>query len=121
MAVTTRRPRSLFGEILRRELETQGVSNRELARRLTADEPEKIENCRRSLIRYIGGEVIPSPQMREAIASALDIDPAVFDEAADRAARRERVMDALAPLADVLLDIAVEIREREAVKGAPAS
>lgn len=114
MAGTPRRPRSLFGEILRRELESQGVSNRELARRLTADDPAKLENCRRSLIRYIRGEVMPSETMRDAIAEALDVDPSVFADDADRAARRDRVMDALAPLADVLLDIAVEIREREA-------
>lgn len=113
MAAVTRRPRSLFGEILRQELEIQGVSQRELARRLS-DDASKIENTRRSLIRYISGEVMPSPQMRDAIAEALAIDPTVFAEDADRAARRGRVLDALAPLADVLLDIAIEIRDGQA-------
>lgn len=114
MATSVRRPRSLFGELLRRELETQGVSQRELARRLTTADPARLENTRRSLIRYIAGEVVPSETMREAIAQALDIDPTVFADDADRAARRERVMDALAPLADVLLDIAIEIRDGQA-------
>jgi transcriptional regulator with XRE-family HTH domain len=111
MATATRRPRTLFGEILRQELDSQGVSIRELARRLTADEPEKIENTRRTLIRYMQGEVQPGVQAREAIAEALSIDPQVFADDADRAAKRERVLDALAPLADVLLELAIEIRD----------
>lgn len=112
MAGTTTKRRSLFGEILRGELEQQGVSTRELARRLAADEGSA-ENTRRTLIRYLQGEVVPGQIMREAIAEALSIDPTVFDEGAERDARRERVLDALAPLADVLLDIVTEIREEQ--------
>lgn len=108
--VIGRRPRSLFGEILRAELERQGISTRELARRL-ADGPEKVENTRRTLIRYMRGEVLPGLQARETIAAALSLDPAVFADDADRAARRDRVLDALAPLADVLLQLATEIRD----------
>jgi transcriptional regulator with XRE-family HTH domain len=111
-ATTTRRQRSLFGEILRAELEHQRVSTRELARRL-AETPDKLENQRRTLIRYMSGAVLPGPQAREAIAAALGISPDVFAEDADRAAKRERVIDALAPLADVLLDIAIEIKEAQ--------
>jgi transcriptional regulator with XRE-family HTH domain len=113
MATTTaRRQRSLFGEILKGELDLQKVSTRELARRL-AESPEKIENVRRTLIRYIRGEVLPGEQAREAIASALSIDPEVFAEDADRAAKRERVLDALAPLADVLLELVIDLRNEK--------
>lgn len=113
MATTTpRRPRSAFGDILRSELEAQEVSTRELARRI-ADSPDKIENQRRTLIRYIRGEVMPGQHARATIAAALGIDPALFADDADRAAKRERVLDALAPLADVLLDLAIEIRDAQ--------
>ena len=62
----TRRPRTLFGEILRQELDSQGVSIRELARRLTADEPEKIENTRRELSWK------PRVAMKEALRRIYD-------------------------------------------------
>lgn len=103
------RDRSGFGTLLRRQLDAQDVSTRELARRLTASEPERIENTRRSLIRYIQGEVAPGPEMRDAIAAALSVDSSVFAEDLIRSVRRERVLDALQPLADVLLDLAVEV------------
>lgn len=103
------RKRSGFGTILRRQLDANGVSTRELARRLTAAEPDRIENMRRSLIRYIQGEVAPGPGMRDAIADALGIHRTVFAEDSIRTVRRERVLDALQPLADVLLDLAVEV------------
>lgn len=112
MATVTRKRRSLFGEILRAELDDQGISIRELARRLTP-EGGSLENTRRSLMRYVQGEVVPGVEMREAIASALSIDPAVFADDAERTARRERLLTALEPLADVLLDLAIEIRDRE--------
>lgn len=111
MATSTRRAPSLFGEILRRELETQGISNRELARRLTAGDPEKLENTRRSLIRYIQGEVVPSEAMRDTIAAALSIDPSLFADDADRAEQLAKVRGALDNLAEVLLDIAVGVRD----------
>jgi len=111
-ATATRKRRSYFGEILRAELDAQGVSIRELARRLTSDEA-KLENTRRSLMRYIQGEVAPGLEHREAIASVLGVDPAVFADDAQRTARRERILSAFEPLADVLLDIAIEIRDKE--------
>lgn len=111
MATATKRPRTLFGEILRRELESQEVSTRELARRLTAGDPDRIENARRTLIRYIRGQVTPGEQAREAIAEALSIDASVFAEGTERREQHDRVRDALDYLADVLLDIAVQARE----------
>lgn len=118
MATVTRR-RSGFGDILRRELDGQNVSIRELARRLTLGEPDRLENVRRSLGRYISGEVAPGTDAREAISDALGVEYEMFAEDAIRNARREKVLDALAPLADVLLDLAVEVsanRERQAVE-----
>ncbi len=114
MAVATRKRRSLFGELLRAELDTQGISIRELARRLTAEDESKLENVRRSLMRYVQGEVTPGVDHREAIAAALGIDPAIFADDAERAARRERILSALEPLADVLLDLAVEHKAQAA-------
>lgn len=108
MATMTRR-RSGFGEILRRELDEQGVSVRELARRLTVEQPEKLENMRRSLGRYISGEVSPGQSARETIAEALSVDHEIFAEEAVHTARREKLLDALAPLADVLLELAIEV------------
>jgi len=98
-----RRPRSLFGEMLRRELETQGVSQRELARRLTLQQPERLENMRRSLIRYIHGEVIPTTSAREAIADALAVDPTVFDDSPRSTRSREIIEDAVENLVDALM------------------
>lgn len=118
MATVARR-RSGFGDILRRELDDQSVSIRELARRLTIGEPDRLENVRRSLGRYISGEVAPGTEARESIAEALGVDYEIFAEDAIRHARREKVIDALAPLADVLLDLAIEVaanRERQTVK-----
>lgn len=113
MATSTKRARSGFGTILRRELDAQGISTRELARRLTREEPDSIENMRRTLIRYMQG-TSPGESRREAIARELGIDAAVFAEDKIRNERRDRVLDALAPLADVLLELAIEVaREKE--------
>lgn len=108
---STRKRRTLFGEILRAELDGQGVSIRELARRLAGDEGN-LESVRRSLMRYVQGEVTPGVEQRQAIAEALAIDMAVFAEDTERAARRERILSALEPLADVLLELAIEQKER---------
>lgn len=110
MSSVARKRKGSFGRILRAELDEQNVSIRELARRV-ADNAEKIESNRRLLHQYLSGEVSPRPEMRERIAEALEIDPAVFAEDAERQAERERLMDALEPLADILLDLAKGARE----------
>ena len=110
MATAARRRRSAsFGRILRSELEAQGVSIRELARRL-AESDDKIESERRLLHLYVSGEVSPRQEKRDRIAEALSIDPSVFTENAERQAERERLIEALEPLADVLLGIASKAR-----------
>lgn len=114
-AAPIKRPRSLFGEILRRELEAQGVSNRELARRLTADQPERLENTRRALIRYIRGEVVPNDDARLAIAAALRIDPGQFAPEPSRDREREILHAAVDNLLDALM-FAVDQRAEGAAR-----
>lgn len=110
MATAARRRRSTpFGRILRSELEAQGVSIRELARRLARSD-EKVENERRLLHLYVSGEVSPGTEKRERIADALAIDPSTFAEDAERQAEREQLVAALEPLVDTLLDLATKAR-----------
>lgn len=109
MTTAARKKRGSFGRILRTELDEQGVTTRELARRL-APVPEKVESHRRLLHQYLSGGVSPRAEMRTRIADALAIDPDVFTEDAERQAERERLMDALEPLADILLDLATKAR-----------
>jgi transcriptional regulator with XRE-family HTH domain len=111
MAVATKR-RSGFGDILRAELDAQDVSIRELARRLTAGQDDRLESCRRTLMRYVSGDVAPGMLARTAIANALGIDKSVFAEEREQQARREKLMLALEPLADVLLALAVEVGQQ---------
>lgn len=110
MVATARKRRGSFGYILRSELEEQNVSIRELARRV-AETPDKVENVRRLLHQYLSGKVSPGHEMRDRIADALSIDPAVFTEDAERQAERDRVVDALGPLADILLELARKARD----------
>lgn len=56
-----------FREWLRDTLETQGVSRRELARRLPGDP----ESNRRTLRRILSGETNPTDRTREEIEAAL--------------------------------------------------
>lgn len=109
MTTAARKKHSSFGRILRTELDEQHVSIRELARRVANNE-EKIESNRRLLHQYLAGDVSPRAEMRARIAEALAIDPAVFTEDAERQAERERLMEALEPLADILLDLATQAR-----------
>lgn len=110
MTTATRRRRGSFGRILRSELEEKNVTVRELSRRIAAVEGSKPDNVRRLLHQYLAGEVSPRPAMRLRIANALAIDPGIFAEDTERQAEHERLMDALEPLADILLDLAVKAR-----------
>lgn len=109
MTAAARKKRGSFGRILRSELEEQGVSIRELARRVAENEGH-VESVRRLLHQYLSGEVSPRIEMRDRIADALMIEPSVFAEDAERQAERERLMDALEPLADILLEVATKAR-----------
>lgn len=109
MATAAHKKHSSFSRILRSALDEQHVSTRELARRI-ASAPEKVESSRRLLHQYLSGEVSPRAEMRDRIAEALSIDPEVFTEDAEREAERERLLDALEPLADILLDVAIKAR-----------
>ena len=110
MTTAARKKRSSFGRILRSELDEQGVTTRELARRI-APAPDKVESSRRLLHQYLSGEVSPRAEMRIRIAAALAIDAAVFTEEAERQADREQLLDALEPLADILLELATKARD----------
>lgn len=113
---TVMKRRSDFGQILRAELDAQDISVRELARRLVASGHDvKVESCRRALMRYISGDSSPGADARVSIAAALGIPVDAFTEDRERQIRHERVMDALAPLADVLLELAVEVGRTERV------
>jgi hypothetical protein len=82
------KPRSAFGEKLRDALldrqaaDTPPKSVKALARVLR---PHDVEGMRRNLNRWSypdrdGKAVIPSPENRAAVATALGLDPSYFDE-----------------------------------------
>ena len=77
------KPRSLFGDRLRRELDRTGVSIRGLSRRL---DPKNPDAARRNLTRWIGGHNVPTPANRDAVADALGVDRSVFSEDEDEEA-----------------------------------
>jgi len=104
------RIRSPFGDILRRELDAAGLSVRQLSRRL-ADGDVRAEHQRRMLQRYISGQTSPSQAARDRIADALGIPRDRFVEDAERRAELERVLNALAPLAAVLHELAVSAKQ----------
>jgi transcriptional regulator with XRE-family HTH domain len=125
MTVTSQRrprPRSLFGNILRRELDGKGVSVKQLARLIATERAVEagletaptgaVESVRRLLNKYLIGETSPEQPMRESIARHLGSDPAVFADEAIQLERRRRIADALLPLADVLLEIATDVATR---------
>lgn len=113
------KPRSLFGDILRRELDDKDVSVKQLARLIAreraagtdGDIENGIESVRRLLNKYLIGESSPEQPMRDTIARHLGSDPAVFADEAIQLERRRRIADALLPLADVLLEIATDVAE----------
>lgn len=78
----TPKPRSRFGEQLRGELGRQGLSIRQLSRRI---DPSKPEHARRALARWIAGTT-PTAASRRAVAEALGVDPAFFDDDEDEEA-----------------------------------
>ena len=105
------KPRSPFGNLLRDALDETGVSVKELSRRW-AKNPSHAEAKRRLLQKYVVGEVTPGDEARLEIATALGVAPARFAEDKEREEQRRQIMNALIPLADQLLEIAVAARER---------
>lgn len=105
----------MFGETLREELSAQGVGVWELARRLSGPGAtrEQVAGKRRQITRYLNSPTSPGLRRREEIAEALSIDPSVFDEDERHAQQLARIAGALAPLADVLLEIASEAAAAE--------
>lgn len=71
--------RTNFGNKLRSELDRQGISIRELGRRI---DPSRPEIARRNLSRWIAG-TRPTKSSRVLVAHALGVDPSHFDEDED--------------------------------------
>lgn len=105
--------RSGFGQLLREALDEQGVSLRELARRLAERDGVETESKRRLLHRYIDGDVGPSERARHEIASVLDLPKDTFDTDAEELAEMQALVSALQPLAAVLHRLAVQARQKE--------
>jgi transcriptional regulator with XRE-family HTH domain len=93
--------RTPFGARLRAELDRQGISNRELARRLDPADPE---GARRSIARWLAPRdraVTPSRPNVAAIAAALGVQPEELqpeeddDEESDLAATLVHTLKAL--------------------------
>lgn len=78
MAAT--KPRSVFGEQLRRELDRQNLSVNKLAKRI---DPQAPEIARRSLTKWIAGKHSPTRASRARVARALGVDPSMFDDGDD--------------------------------------
>lgn len=116
MAATPTKPRSTFGEILKTELDEQGVTIRELARRMTAsDDFTEIESKRRMLQRYLRGDVQPNERVRNEIADALAVPRQRFDEDRERERWKQQIMASLDILGDVFVDLlerAVEAKQK---------
>lgn len=67
-------PRAIaFGRQLRAAMLKQNVSSRELGRRL-ASESLTAPAARRSVMKYLRGDVLPSPDRRGEIADALGVE-----------------------------------------------
>lgn len=76
---STPKIRSRFGEQLRVELDRQGLSIRQLSRRL---DPAKPEQARRALGRWIAGTK-PTEASKRAVAVALGLDENTFADPDD--------------------------------------
>lgn len=120
--VAISKPRSPFGEVLHQALaEKDNMSVRQLSRLLAGisgdTEPDRLtekraEDKRRLLQRYITGDRSPSDETRDEIADALNMPRARFAVDREHDLRQRRLMNALAPLADVLLELAAEARDQ---------
>lgn len=62
-----------FKDKLRAELDRQGISVTELARRLTVKHPGRLESVRRRLNKYLAGYPKPTGPTRHEIEAALNV------------------------------------------------
>lgn len=95
-----RHPRTEFGRKLHVELERQGVSVRELARRMQPGNPE---GMRRNIARWLSSEVtavVPSPASVNATAEALGVSPDALADEED-----EDDQDVYAPLTRAVREV----------------
>ena len=75
-----------FASALQRVLDEQGISNRELARRLAGTTEEKaVAGRRRQIVRWLNGETEnPTRPTRRRVALALGLEPDYFIPAGSR-------------------------------------
>lgn len=114
MQVKTK-PRSPFGELLREILDEKNITIRELCRRMTpTGDFTEAESRRRMIQRYLRGDIVPSERVRNEIADVLDEPRDRLAEDRERERELRVVHDSLLPLADALLGVARDMRERAA-------
>lgn len=100
------RVRSAFGEILASILEERGIKIRALSILWASRYGGKPESRRRLLHKYLDEGASPGPAHRAELADLLDLDPSVFAEEAEIRREKQELANALAPLVDVLYDLA---------------
>lgn len=107
MAVATK-SRSPFGHLLRDILDEKGITIRDLSRLLARDPTDftDAESKRRMLQRYLKGDIVPNDRVRHEIADALQEPRERLAEDREQEQQRRRVIEAITPLADALLEIA---------------
>ena len=108
------KPRSLFGQQLRAQLERH--PNIDSVRRLAhAMAPDRPEHARRMLQKWIAGDAKPTIASRYVVAQALGVDAAVFaedDEDEDESEMRD-LIGALMHQVGVVVDRKVDARFAE--------
>lgn len=73
----------------------------------------EIESKRRMLQRYIRGDVQPNERVRHEIADAIPVDREVLAEDKDFERSLRRLHAFMLPLAEALLEIACDVRDRQ--------
>lgn len=111
---TATKPSSPFGQLLRDILDEKGITIRELSRRMVDDPGDftEVESKRRMLQRYLRGDVTPNARVRQEIADGLAEPRERLAEDREQEQQRRRVIEAITPLADALLDIARDTAKR---------
>lgn len=99
-----------FAALLREAITDEGLSVKELARRLSAESGTEVESERRGLQRYLKGEVTPEPDKAALIARQLGRPESAF---ALSARLQPSLQERLEELVARLDELADEIRKRD--------
>lgn len=107
-----------FAALLRDDLEQAKISVRELGKRVAEASGTEVESERRGLQRYLKGEVQPTPEKAQAIATVLGVDAERY---ARTATLQKSMQELLIEIAERLDELSEEIKRRdERVMGARA-